>query len=64
MAELLGENSDEWIAMAGRVPEDLVEIIQESPTELSSFLRAVRGMTPEQMRQLQKAVERIKRKGE
>lgn len=64
MAELLGENSDEWTALAGRVPEDLAEIIQDSPTELSNLLRAVRGMTSEQMRSLQKAVQRIKGKGE
>lgn len=64
MAEILDADADAWIALAGRVPDDLLEIIRESPTEISSLLRAVRGMTLEQMRQLQKAVERIKRKGE
>ncbi len=45
MAEILGENADELIALAGRVPEDLPEIIQESPTDVPDLLRAVRGMT-------------------
>ncbi|HUG68813.1 MAG TPA: helix-turn-helix transcriptional regulator [Pirellulaceae bacterium] len=60
MAELLGENSDEWTVLAGRVPEDLAEIIQESPTELCNLLRAVRGMTAEQLRKLRRAADRIK----
>ncbi|MBP87932.1 MAG: transcriptional regulator [Planctomycetaceae bacterium] len=61
MAELLGENSDEWTALAGRVPEDLAEIIQKSPTEISDLLRAVHGMTTEQLRKLRKAAERMKK---
>lgn len=60
IAELLGENSDEWTVLAGRVPEDLAEIIQESPTELCNLLRAVRGMTAEQLRKLRRAADRIK----
>lgn len=59
MAELLGENSDEWIALAGRVPEDLSEIIQQAPREIADLLRSLRGMTAEQIRILQKAAERI-----
>ena len=44
MAELLGANSDEWIALAGRVPEDIPEIIQEQPTEMPQLLRAASGL--------------------
>lgn len=61
MAELLRENSDELIALAGRVPEDLAEILQESPTEIADLLRAVRGMSAEQLRKLRKAAERIRK---
>lgn len=61
MAELLGQESDEWIVMAGRVPEDLSEIIQESPSEVADLLRTVRGMTAEQIRKLQKTAERMKK---
>jgi transcriptional regulator with XRE-family HTH domain len=63
MAELLGENSDEWTVLAGRVPEDLAEIIHESPREMSDLLRAVRGLTASQLRKLHKAVLQIKKEG-
>ena len=61
MAELLDANADEWIALAGRVPEDLSEIIHEAPAEISDLLRTVRGMTAEQLLRLRKAAERMKK---
>lgn len=61
MAKLLDEDSDKWIALAGRVPEDLSEIIQESPIEIAGLLRAVQGMKAEQIRKLSKAAERMKK---
>jgi transcriptional regulator with XRE-family HTH domain len=61
MAELLGENPDEWTALAGRVPEDLPEIIQE--TEVPDLLRAVKGMTADQIRRLREDAERMKKEG-
>lgn len=63
MAELLGENADEWIALAGRVPEDLPAIIQKQPTEVPDLLRAVKGLTAEQLRKLREDAERMKKKG-
>ncbi len=60
MAELLGENPDEWIALAGRVPEDLPEMIQRRPTELPDLVREASGLTAEQIRQLTEHVKRIK----
>lgn len=63
MAELLGENPDEWIALAGRVPEDLPEIIQKQPTEVPDLLRAVKGMTAAQLRKLREEAERMKKEG-
>ena len=63
MAELLGENSDKWIALAGRVPEEVSKIIQEAPAEVSDLLRAIRGMTAKQLHKLCKAAERMKTKG-
>src|SRR5947207_10505509 len=50
MTELLGENSDKWIALAGRVPEDLPGIIQKEPTEIPELLREASGLTVEQLR--------------
>jgi len=60
MADLLGENPDEWIALAGRVAEDLPEIIREK-TEVPELLRAVRGLTAEQLRKLRGDAEQMKK---
>lgn len=59
MAELLGENTDEWIALAGRVPEDLPKIIQER-TEMPALLREASGLTAEQLRQLMEQARKFK----
>lgn len=62
MAELLGENSDEWIGLAGRVPDDIPGILQSQPTALPELLREVKGMTPEQLQQLRKQAQKIIKK--
>lgn len=62
MAGLLDENPDEWIALAGRVPDDLPEIIQEH-TEVPDLLRAVKGLTVDQLRKLREDAERMKKEG-
>src|SRR5207249_425496 len=58
MAELLGEQPDEWTALAGRVPEDLPGIIQGEPAEVADLLRTVKGMTADQIRKLRENAER------
>ena len=63
MAEILGENPDEWIALAGRVPEDLPKIIQEQPTEIPELLREAHGLTAEQLRTLREQVRKLKERG-
>ncbi len=60
MAELLGENSDEWIAMVGRVPDDLPEIIQQQPTEMPELLREASGLTADQLRKLTNQARKLK----
>lgn len=62
MAELLGENPDEWIALAGRVPDDLPAIIQEK-VEVPDLLRALQGLTAEQLRKLRENAERMQKEG-
>lgn len=61
MAELLDENVDEWTALAGRITEDLPEIIHDAPRQVPDILRALRGMSPDQLRKIRKAVEELKR---
>lgn len=63
MAELLDENPDEWIALAGRVPGDLPEIIQSQPTGMPELLREASGLTGEQLRELIDDIRRKKQKG-
>lgn len=60
MAELLRANPDEWTALAGRIPDDLCEIIHQSPIEIANLLRAVEGMTNEQIRRLHEYARRLK----
>ncbi|MBX3408231.1 MAG: helix-turn-helix transcriptional regulator, partial [Phycisphaeraceae bacterium] len=64
MAELLGENPDELIAMAGRVPEDLPKIIQSQPEAMPALLRAVKGLTPEQLKRLQDQAAKMRKEDE
>lgn len=63
MAELLGENSDEWIALAGRVPDDLPEIIRKQPIEIPELLREASGLTAEQLRKLREQAKKLKERG-
>jgi len=63
MAELLEENPDEWIALAGRVPEDLPKIIQKQPTEMPELLREASGLTAEQLRKLTEQAKKLKERG-
>lgn len=63
MAALLEENADEWIALAGRVPEDLPEIIQRQPTKMPELLREANGLTAEQLQKLTNQARKLKEKG-
>ncbi len=60
MAELLETNADEWIARAGRLPEDLPAIIRREPTAMPELLREVDGMSAEQLRKLQEHARKLK----
>lgn len=60
MAEILGENVDEWMALAGRLSVDLPEIIHEEPTAVPDLLRAVRGLTADEIRRLREVAEQMK----
>lgn len=60
MAEVLGESSDEFVSLAGRVPEDLPRIIQSRPETIPELLRTTKGMTADQLRALLKRAREIK----
>jgi len=61
MAELLGENADALIALAGRVPADLSPIIRKHSTEMPRLLREAAGLTAEQLWKLTEQARRLKR---
>jgi transcriptional regulator with XRE-family HTH domain len=63
MAELLGANSDEWILLAGRMPEDLPGIMQKQPTAMPELLREASGLTPQQLQDLLERVRKLNAKG-
>jgi transcriptional regulator with XRE-family HTH domain len=52
IAELLGQDADEWVALAGRVPEELTDIIKKEPQAMPALLRAAKGLTTEELRKL------------
>lgn len=58
MAELLDENADQWIALAGRLPDDLTEIIKNEPEMMPALLRAARNLSPEQLRRFTEDMEK------
>jgi HTH-type transcriptional regulator, competence development regulator len=63
MAELLDANADEWIALAGRLPEDLPGIIQKQPTAMPELLREASGLTPQQLSELVERARKLNAKG-
>lgn len=60
MAEVLGENADELAALAGRVLEDLPDIINRQPTQFPDLLREASGLTPEQLKQVREEIRKLK----
>lgn len=62
MAGLLGVDKDEWITYAGRVTKESEAILNSNP-EMPALLRAVKGLTPEQIRKLAAQAERQKQAG-
>ena len=62
IAEIIGHDPDELLALAGRVASDLTEIIRRRPREMADFLRAAKGPSAEDIarfaRQAQKAKEK------
>ncbi len=63
MAEVLGQNEDQWIALAGRMPDDLAAIIKNEPEAIPALLRAAKGLTAEQLRKLTDELNNKKRSG-
>ena len=62
IAEIIGRDADELLALAGRVASDLTDIIRQRPREMADFLRAARGLTADDIARLARAAQKAKEK--
>jgi transcriptional regulator with XRE-family HTH domain len=62
IAEIIGRDADELLALAGRVASDLTDIIRQRPREMADFLRAAKGLTADEIAQLARAAQKAKEK--
>lgn len=62
MAELLGVDADELLALANKVAPDLSDIIKEQPKAMADFLRTARDMnlSEDELRKLTNKIRRQK----
>ena len=58
IANLLDQNSDELLALAGRVPKDVTEIIKRMPREVPSIVRALVSLNSHQLQWVKELVVR------
>lgn len=56
IARVLGEDEDEMLGLADRVPSDLPGIIQKHPKEVATFLRTAKGFSREDWENLTKNI--------
>ena len=56
IADILGCDSDELLALAGKVSSDLTEIIRERPGDMAFILRGTRGASKEEMENVIKSI--------
>lgn len=63
MAEILGEDPDQWIGMADRVPDDLEARVKQHPKDMPELMRLATGLTPAQFETLKDKIRQMKRKG-
>ncbi len=62
IAEILGRDVDQLLALAGKVSSDLSEIIRERPHELAALLRTTKGLTVDDVARLAREAEKAKDK--
>jgi len=62
MAALLGETAAECVALAGRLPPDISDLIKQKPTQLPELLREASGLTLDELRRVTERIRRMKQK--
>src|SRR2546429_10011317 len=60
IAEIIGRDPDELLALAGRVASDVTDIIRQHlhPREMADFLRAAKRLTAEDLARLARPAQR------
>jgi len=58
IAQALGQDPDELLALADRVSSDLKDIIQRRPRRMAAFLRTVNGLSDEAVQRLAEEAQR------
>jgi transcriptional regulator with XRE-family HTH domain len=62
IAEIIGQDADELLALAGRVASDLSEIIKQLPRETAALLRTTKGLPPKAVTRLARQAQKAKGK--
>ena len=62
IANIIRCDVDELLALAGRVPSDVANIIKRQPVELAALLRTANGMSAEQIARLTRQAQKAKDK--
>lgn len=60
IAEILDCNSDELLALAGKVSSDLTKIIRERPSDMALIIRGTSGASEETREAIKSMVEKMK----
>lgn len=60
IAELLDENTDKWIILAGRLPDDLASIIMQHPTQMPELLREAGELDDDQLEHVRSQIRRLR----
>jgi len=62
IAEIIGRDADELLALAGKVASDLTEIIRQRPREMADFLRTAKGLAKADIARLVREAQKAKEK--
>jgi transcriptional regulator with XRE-family HTH domain len=62
IAKIIGCDSDELLALAGRVSSDISDIIKRQPVELAALLRTTKGLKAADIVRLQHEAQKAKEK--
>jgi transcriptional regulator with XRE-family HTH domain len=60
IARIIECNSDELLALAGRVSSDLSEIIKGHPAEMAALLRTTKGLSAPEVVRLSQEAKKVK----